>query len=82
MQKYIKILSTLAFGNKEIQLEHPSQSGRFGAIIGKYFNLNNIPTSSNEKSITIKAIFKLLKNSSYIGITPDGPRGPNQKVSE
>ena len=56
--------------------------GRFGAIIGKYFNLNNIPTSSNEKSITIKPIFKLLKNSSYIGITPDGPRGPNQKVSE
>ena len=23
----------------------------------------------------------MLKNSQYIGITPDGPRGPNQKVS-
>jgi lysophospholipid acyltransferase (LPLAT)-like uncharacterized protein len=56
--------------------------GRFGAIVGKYFKLNNIPTSSIEKSISLKPIFKLLKNSNYIGITPDGPRGPNQKVSE
>ena len=56
--------------------------GRFGAIVGKYFKLNNIPTSSNEKSISLKPIFRLLKNSQCIGITPDGPRGPNQKVSE
>ncbi len=56
--------------------------GRFGALVGKYFKLNNIPTSSVEKSITLKPIFKLLKNSQYVGITPDGPRGPTQKVSE
>ena len=56
--------------------------GRFGAIVGNYFKLNNIQTSSTEKSISLKPIFKLLKNSNYIGITPDGPRGPNQKVSE
>ena len=56
--------------------------GRFGAIVGRYFKLNNIPTSSNEKSISLKPVFTLLKNSQYIGITPDGPRGPNQKVSE
>ena len=56
--------------------------GRFGAIVGKYFKLNNIPTSSNAKSISFKPIFTLLKNSNYIGITPDGPRGPNQKVSD
>ena len=55
--------------------------GRFGAIVGKYFKLNNIPTSSNEKSISLKPVFTLLKNSQCIGITPDGPRGPNQKVS-
>ena len=48
--------------------------GRFGAIVGKYFKLKNIPTSSNEKSISLKPIFTLLKNSQYIGITPDGPR--------
>jgi len=56
--------------------------GRFGAIVGQYFKLNNIPTSSNEKSISLKPIFTLLKNSNYIGITPDGPRGPKQKVSD
>jgi len=56
--------------------------GRFGAKVGKYFKLNNIPTSSNKKSISLKPIFTLLKNSNYIGITPDGPRGPNQKVSD
>ena len=56
--------------------------GRFGAIVGQYFKLNNITTSSNEKPISLKPIFTLLKNSNYIGITPDGPRGPNKKVSE
>ena len=56
--------------------------GRFGAIIGKYFKLNNIPTSSTDKILSLKPIFKMLNNSNYIGITPDGPRGPNQKVSE
>jgi lysophospholipid acyltransferase (LPLAT)-like uncharacterized protein len=55
--------------------------GRFGALVGNYFKLNNIQTSSGEKSISLKPIFKLLKNSNYIGITPDGPRGPNKKVS-
>lgn len=56
--------------------------GRFGSIVGKYFKLQNIPINSNEKSISLKPIFKLLRNSNYIGITPDGPRGPNQKVSD
>ena len=56
--------------------------GRFGALVGNYFKLNNIQTSSGEKSISLKPIFKLLKNSNYIGITPDGPRGPKQKVSD
>ncbi len=56
--------------------------GRFGAKVGQYFKLKNIPTSSNQKTISLKPIFTLLKNSNYIGITPDGPRGPNQKVSE
>ena len=56
--------------------------GRFGSLVGKYFKLKNIPTYSNEKLISLKTIFKLLRNSNYIGITPDGPRGPNQKVSD
>jgi len=56
--------------------------GRFGAIVGKYFKLNNIPTSSAKKPISLKSVFQMLNNSRYIGITPDGPRGPKQKVSE
>jgi len=56
--------------------------GRFGAIIGKYFNLNNIPTSKKNNNIALRPIFKLLKNKKYVGITPDGPRGPKEKVSE
>ena len=68
--------------NKINILASGHSDGRFGAIIGKYFKLNNIQTSSTEKTISLKPIFKLLKKSNYIGITPDGPRGPNQKVSE
>ena len=56
--------------------------GRFGAIVGKYFNLNNIQTSEKNKSIPLRSIFKLLNNNNYIGITPDGPRGPKEIVSE
>ena len=29
----------------------------------------------------MRPIFKLLKENKYVGITPDGPRGPKQKVS-
>ena len=68
--------------NKINILASGHSDGRFGAIVGKYFKLNNIPTSSDKKSISLKPIFTLLKNSNYIGITPDGPRGPNQKVSD
>ena len=56
--------------------------GRFGSIVGKYFNLKNIQTSNKNKDISLRPIFKLLKENKYIGITPDGPRGPKEKVSE
>ena len=56
--------------------------GRFGSKVAKYLGSNNIPTYSNKKIVSLKPVFQLLKNSNYIGITPDGPRGPNQKVSE
>jgi len=56
--------------------------GRFGAIVGKYFNLNNIQTSKKNKSISMRFIFKLLNDNNYVGITPDGPRGPREIVSE
>ena len=56
--------------------------GRFGAIVGKYFNLNNIQTSEKNKSIALRSIFTLLNDNNYIGITPDRPRGPKEIVSE
>ena len=56
--------------------------GRFGAIVGKYFNLNNIQTSEKNKSVSLRSIFKLLNDNNYIGIPPDGPRGPKEIVSE
>jgi lysophospholipid acyltransferase (LPLAT)-like uncharacterized protein len=56
--------------------------GRFGAYIGKYFKLNNIPTYDKNKNISLRPIFKLLQQKDYIGIAPDGPRGPKEKISE
>tara|TARA_Y100001970_G_scaffold294229_1_gene448839 strand:+ start:1702 stop:2370 length:669 start_codon:yes stop_codon:yes gene_type:complete len=56
--------------------------GRFGAIVGNYFNLKNIPTSNINKKVSLIPIFKILKTNNYIGITPDGPRGPKEKASE
>ena len=69
--------------NKNVNILASGHSdGRFGAIVGKYFNLNNIQTSKKNKNISLKSIFKLLNDNNYIGITPDGPRGPKEIVSE
>ena len=54
---------------------------RFGALVGRFFKLNNIPRSSKNSNASLKIIYKLVKNNEYIGITPDGPRGPKEKVS-
>ena len=56
--------------------------GRFGAIVGKYFKLNNVQTSNSNSNISLRPIFKFIHSKEYIGITPDGPRGPKEKVSE
>ena len=69
--------------NKNVNILASGHSdGRFGAIVGKYFNLNNIQTSKKNKSISLRFIFELLNDNNYIGITPDGPRGPKEIVSE
>ncbi len=56
--------------------------GRFGAHIAGHFNLKNISIESKNKSPSLRQVFKILNNGHYLGVTPDGPRGPNQKVSE
>ena len=55
--------------------------GRFGAIVGRYFKMNNIPTYDKNKKFSLLSIFKLLKSKNYVGITPDGPRGPKERAS-
>ena len=70
---YKKKLNILASGHND---------GRFGAKIGNYFRLKNIPTYNDNKKISLKPIFKLLKSKEYLGITPDGPRGPKEKVAQ
>ena len=68
---------------KKINILASSHSdGRFGAIVGKYFKLENIPSKSNKNNLRIRVIYKKLKEQNYIGITPDGPRGPKETVSE
>ncbi len=56
--------------------------GRFGAYIAGHFNLKNISIKAKNKSPSLRQIFKILNNGDYLGVTPDGPRGPSQKVSE
>ena len=63
-----------------IASEH--SDGRFGSIVGSFFKLKNVPHSSKNPNFSLKNIFKLVNNKECIGITPDGPRGPRQKVSQ
>ena len=56
--------------------------GRFGAYIAGHFNLKNISIIAKNKSPSLRQIFKILQDNHYLGVTPDGPRGPKMKVSE
>jgi hypothetical protein len=70
---YKKKINILASGHND---------GRFGAKVGNFFKLNNIQTSNKNKNLSLRPVFQLLKSRQYIGITPDGPRGPKEKVPE
>ena len=72
MEKNTK-LNILASGHSD---------GQFGAIIAKFLGSNTLTVSDKKRKINIRPIFDILKNNSYIGITPDGPRGPKEKVSD
>ena len=71
--KFDQKLNVLASGHSD---------GRFGSIVGSYFDLNNIATYNNKKQSTLRPLIELINKKKYIGITPDGPRGPKEKVSE
>ena len=61
-------------------------SHRDGRIISSavsYLGIDTIEGSSNKNKITsAKQIINELSQKNIIGITPDGPRGPNQKIKE
>ena len=69
--------------NKKLNILASGHSdGKFGAIIAKYLGSNTLTVSAKKRKINIRPIFDLLNNNNYIGITPDGPRGPKEKVSD
>ena len=69
--------------NKKLNILASGHSdGQFGGIVAKHLGVNIITISKEKKKINIRPIFQLLKKNNYIGITPDGPRGPKEKVSD
>lgn len=47
------------------------------------FNIKSIAASSSKGGVTgTKAIMRAMKEGSYIGITPDGPRGPRMRMKD
>ncbi len=82
-------LSMMAFAWRHHQ-EHPFvmllSSHRDGQLIGRMVERLGIQsvagsTTRQGKEAVLK-IIKLLKKSNTVGITPDGPRGPNQTVAD
>ncbi len=71
------------FSKKKLNILASGHSdGQFGATIAKLLGANTVKISDKKKKINIRPIFQLLKDNSCIGITPDGPRGPKEKVSD
>ncbi len=71
------------FSKKKLNILASGHSdGQFGATIAKLLGANTVTISDKKKKINIRPIFQLLKDKNCIGITPDGPRGPKEKVSE
>ncbi len=59
---------------------------RDGKIISKiinYFGIQTIAGSTNKKGFeAARQILQAIKQGAVIGITPDGPRGPREKISD
>ncbi len=71
------------FSKKKLNILASGHSdGQFGATIAKLLGANTVTISDKKKKINIRPIFQLLKDKNCIGITPDGPRGPKEKVSD
>ena len=57
--------------------------GRIISYAVSHFGIETIQGSSSKSKISsAKSILKELENRNVVGITPDGPRGPKEKIKE
>lgn len=74
---------------KFISISSKHGDGRFVGLVLEKFGFKNIYGSSQNqrkssrgiKISSLRDMIKSLKQGYFLGITPDGPRGPNQKVN-
>ena len=72
-----------AYKNNFKMLISSHRDGRIISSAVSYLGIDTIEGSSNKNKITsAKQIINELSQKNIIGITPDGPRGPNQKIKE
>ncbi len=72
-----------AYKNNFKMLISSHRDGRIISSAVSYLGIDTIEGSSNKNKITsAKQIINELNQKNIIGITPDGPRGPNQKIKE
>ncbi len=56
--------------------------GQFSAEVVSRFGIKTVAGSSSQGgAIAFRALIKVLKNGDYVGIAPDGPRGPRMRAS-
>ena len=56
--------------------------GKFGAEVVSRFGIKTVAGSSSQGGANaFRALIKVLKNGDYVGIAPDGPRGPRMRAS-
>jgi lysophospholipid acyltransferase (LPLAT)-like uncharacterized protein len=59
------------------------RDGQFSADVVGQFGLKTIAGSSSQGGANaFRTLIKALKNGNYVGIAPDGPRGPRMRASE
>jgi lysophospholipid acyltransferase (LPLAT)-like uncharacterized protein len=58
------------------------RDGQFSADVVGHLGLNTVAGSSSRGGVkAFRALIKALKNGDYVGIAPDGPRGPRMRAS-
>ncbi len=72
-------------GRKNIKISvliSQHSDGRLIAMVMKYFKYGSVAGSStnNSRASSLKLLKNLKEDNSYIGITPDGPKGPRCKM--